>query len=50
MVGTQQVVRNNYNYMQLILSKLKALSILYVGFIDTLAIYLLGEVETTISN
>jgi hypothetical protein len=47
MVGTQQVVENNYNYMQLIISKLKAESILYVRFIDTLATYLLCEVETT---
>jgi hypothetical protein len=47
MVGTQQVVGNNYNYMQLIISKLKAESILYVRFIDTLATYLLCEVETT---
>jgi hypothetical protein len=28
-------VRNNYNYMQLILSKLKARSIIYVRFINT---------------
>jgi hypothetical protein len=50
MVGTQQVVGNNYNYMQLIISKLKAGSILYVRFIDTLATYLLGEVETTVTQ
>jgi hypothetical protein len=49
-VGTQQVVGNNYNYMQLIISKLKARSILYVRFIATLATYLLCEVETTIPN
>jgi hypothetical protein len=47
MVGTQQVVGNNYNYMQLIISKHKAGSILYIRFIDTLATYLLCEVETT---
>jgi hypothetical protein len=35
MVGTQQVVGNNYNYMQLIMSKLKAGSTLYIKFIDT---------------
>jgi hypothetical protein len=46
-VGTQQVVENNYNFMQLIISNLKAESILYVRFIDTLATYLLCEVETT---
>jgi hypothetical protein len=34
MVGTQQVVGNNYNYMQLIISNLEAGSILYVRFID----------------
>jgi hypothetical protein len=50
MVGTQQVVRNNYNNMQLIISKLKAESILHVRFIETLATYLLCEVETTIPN
>jgi hypothetical protein len=50
MVGTQQVMENNYNYMQLIISKLKAESILHVSFIDTLATYLLCEVETTIRN
>jgi hypothetical protein len=33
--------------MQLIISKLKAESILYVTSIDTLATYLLCEVETT---
>jgi hypothetical protein len=41
------VVGNNYNFMQLIISNLKAESILYVRFIDTLATYLLCEVETT---
>jgi hypothetical protein len=50
MVGTQQVLGNNYNYMQLIISKLKARSILHVRLIDTLATYLLCEVETTIPN
>jgi hypothetical protein len=50
MVGTQQVVGNNYNHMQLIISKLKAGSILYVRFIDTLATYLLCEVETTVTQ
>jgi hypothetical protein len=50
MVGTQQVVGNNYNYMQLKISKLKAKSIIYVRFIDTLATYLLSEDETTIPN
>jgi hypothetical protein len=50
MVDTQQVVGNNYTYMQLILSKLKVGSILYVGFIDTLATYLVGEFETTKPN
>jgi hypothetical protein len=50
MVGTQQVVGNNNNYMQLIISKLKAKSIIYVRFIDTLATYLLSEDETTIPN
>jgi hypothetical protein len=50
MVGTQQVLGNNYNYMQLVLSKLKAGIILYVRFIDTLATYLLCEVETTKRN
>jgi hypothetical protein len=50
MVGTQQVVGNNYNYMQLIISKLKVESIIYIRFIDTLATYLLCEVETTIPN
>jgi hypothetical protein len=50
MVDTQQVVGNNYNYMQLIISKLKAESILHVRFIDTLATYLLYEVETSIPN
>jgi hypothetical protein len=50
MVGTQQVVGNNYNYMQLIISKLKAESILYLRVIDTLATYLLCEVETTKTN
>jgi hypothetical protein len=50
MVGTRQVVGNNYNYMQLIISNLKAGSTLYVIFIDTLATYLLCEVETTIPN
>jgi hypothetical protein len=50
MVGTQQVVGNNYNYMQLIISKLKAESIIYVRFINTLATYLLSEDETTIPN
>jgi hypothetical protein len=50
MVGTQQVVGNNYNYMQLIISNLKAGSILYIRFIDTLATYLLYEVETTTPN
>jgi hypothetical protein len=50
MVGTQQVVENNYHYMQLIISKLKAGSILYVIFIDTLATYLPCEVETTIPH
>jgi hypothetical protein len=48
MVGIQQVVENNYHYMQLIISKLKVGSILYVIFIDTLATYLPCEVETTI--
>jgi hypothetical protein len=48
MVHTQQVVGNNYNYMQLIISKLKAESILYVRFIDILATYFLCEVETII--
>jgi hypothetical protein len=33
--------------MQLIISKLKAGSILYARFIDTLVTYLLCEVETT---
>jgi hypothetical protein len=47
MVGTQQVVGNNYIYMQLIISKLKTENILYVRFIDTLATYLLCEVKTT---
>jgi hypothetical protein len=47
MVGTQQVVGNNYSYVQLIVSKFKAESILYITFIDTLATYLLCEVETT---
>jgi hypothetical protein len=47
MVGTQQVVGNNYNYIQLIVSKIKAESIIYVRFIDTLTTYLLCEVETT---
>jgi hypothetical protein len=47
MVGTQQVVGNNYSYVQLIVSKFKAESILYIRFIDTLATYLLCEVETT---
>jgi hypothetical protein len=47
MVGTQQVVGNNYNYIQLIVSKIKAESIIYVRFIDTLTNYLLCEVETT---
>jgi hypothetical protein len=47
MVGTQQVVENNNNYMQLIISKLKAESILYVRFTNTLATYLLCEFETT---
>jgi hypothetical protein len=50
MVGTQQVMGNNYNYMQLIISKHKAESILYVGFIDTSVAYLLCEVESTIPN
>jgi hypothetical protein len=50
MVGTQQVVENNYNYMQLIISKLKAESIIHVRFTDTLATYLLCEIETTIPN
>jgi hypothetical protein len=50
MVGTQQVVGNNYNYMQLIISKLKVGRILYVIFIDTLATYLLCEVESTIPH
>jgi hypothetical protein len=50
MVDTQQVVGNNYTYMQLILSKLKVGSILYIGFIDTLATYLVGEFETTKPN
>jgi hypothetical protein len=50
MIGTQQVVGNNYNYMQLIISKLKAESILHIRFIDTLATYLLCEVETTIPS
>jgi hypothetical protein len=50
MVGTQHVVGNNYKYMQLIISKIKAGSILYVRFIDTLATYLLCEVETAIPN
>jgi hypothetical protein len=50
MIGTQQVLGNNYNYMQLIMSKLKAGRILYVIFIDTLATYLLCEDETTIPN
>jgi hypothetical protein len=50
MVGTQQVVGNNYNYMQLIISKHKARSIIYVRFIDTLATYLLYAVENTKSN
>jgi hypothetical protein len=35
MVGTQLVLGNNFNYMQLIISKLKAESILYVRFINT---------------
>jgi hypothetical protein len=47
MVGTQQVVGNNYNYMELIISKHKEESILNVRFIDTLEFYLLCEVETT---
>jgi hypothetical protein len=47
MVGTQQVVGNNYKYIQLIVSKIKAESIIYVRFIDTLTNYLLCEVETT---
>jgi hypothetical protein len=47
MVGTLQVVGYNYNYLQLIISKLKARSIQYVRFIDPLATYLLCEVETT---
>jgi hypothetical protein len=46
-IGTQQVVGNNYNYMQLVISKLKVESILYVRYIDTLATYFLCEVETT---
>jgi hypothetical protein len=50
MFGIQQVVGDNYNYMQLIISKLKAESILYVKFIDTLATFLLCEVETTITQ
>jgi hypothetical protein len=50
MVDTQQVVGNNYNYMQQIISNLKVGSILYVIFIYTLATYLLCEVETTIPN
>jgi hypothetical protein len=50
MVGTQQVVGNSYNCMQLIISKLKAGSILYIRFIDTLATYFLYEVETTKLN
>jgi hypothetical protein len=50
MVGTQQVVGHNYNYMQLVISKLKAESILYGRFNDTLATNLLCEVETTIPN
>jgi hypothetical protein len=49
-VDTLQVVGNNYNYMQLIISKLKARIILYVKFIDTLVTYLLCEVETTKPN
>jgi hypothetical protein len=36
--------------MQLIISKLKAESTLYIRFIDTLATYLLCEVETTKPN
>jgi hypothetical protein len=47
MVATQQVVGNNYNYMQLIISKLKAGSRLHIRFIDTFATCLLCEVETT---
>jgi hypothetical protein len=35
MVRTQQVLGNNYNHMRLIISKLKAESILYVRFVDT---------------
>jgi hypothetical protein len=50
MVGTQQVVGHNYNYMQVVISKLKAESILYGRFNDTLATNLLCEVETTIPN
>jgi hypothetical protein len=50
MVDTQQVVGNNYNYMQIVVPKLKAESILYVIFIDTLATYLLCEVETSKPN
>jgi hypothetical protein len=45
MVGTQQVVGNNYNYMQIVVPKLKAESILYIRFIDTLATYLLCELK-----
>jgi hypothetical protein len=44
------VVEKNYNYMQLVISKLKVERILYVRFIDTLATYLLCEVQTTIPN
>jgi hypothetical protein len=50
MIDTQQVVGNNHNYMQLIISKFKAASIIYVRFTDTLATYLLWEVETTKPN
>jgi hypothetical protein len=50
MVGTQQVVENNYNYMQLVVPKLKAKSIIYVRFLDNLATYLLCEVETAKPN
>jgi hypothetical protein len=50
MVGTQQVVGNNYNYMQLIVLNLKVGSILYIIIIDTLATYLICEVETTKPN
>jgi hypothetical protein len=48
MVDTHQMVGNNYNYMQLIISKHKTESIIYVIFIHTLTTYLLCEVETTI--